>query len=131
MEITNRTLLKAAIIELENRKLLQEEALIAQYKATRESLSPLNLIKGGFNKLKEMPGIGESLIKTVAGIGVGVLSKKLFLGKSPGLVKKLLSGVFEFAVAKTSIDNADKIKAFGTSLYHNLFKKKSDHLNQE
>ena len=131
MEITNRTSLKAAIIELENRKLVQEEELIAQYKATRESLRPLNLIKDGFTRLKEMPGIGESLLKTVAGIGVGVLSKKLFLGKSPTLIKKLLSGVFEFAVAKTSIDNADKIKAFGTSLYHNLFKKRSNHTNQE
>ena len=131
MEINSRASLQAAIIELEKKKFLQEEALITQYHATRESLRPINLIKDGITKLTEMPGIGESLLKTAAGIGLGVLSKKLFLGKSPTLIKKLMSGVFELAVAKTSIDNADKIKAFGTSLYHNLFKKRSNHTNQE
>lgn len=127
MKIENKASLQAAVLELEKRRLLQEEELIAQFKATKESLSPVNLIKDGFNRLTEMPGLGEGLIKTVAGLGVGILSKKLFLGKSSSLVKKLLAGVFEFAVAKTTINNADKVKAFGTSLYHNLFKKNANH----
>ena len=131
MKIKNKVALDIAILELEKKRMIQEEALIAQYHATRESLRPLNLIRDGISRLTEMPGIGESLLKTAAGIGLGVLSKKLFLGRSPGIIKKFLSGVFELAVAKTSIDNADKIKALGTSLYHNLFKKKSDQQNQE
>ena len=131
MKINNKTTLTLAILELEKKKQVQEEELIAQFKTTRESFSPLNLIKDGITKLTEMPGIGEGFIKTAAGIGVGMLSKKLFMGRAPGPVKKLLSSVFEFAVAKTSIENADKIKAYGTSLYHNLFKKKPRHVNGE
>jgi len=127
MKINSKASLDEAILQLEKRRLMQEEELIAQFKATRESLSPVNLIKDGFTRLTEMPGLGTGLLKTVAGMGVGVLSKKLFLGKSSSLVKKLLAGVFEFAVAKTTINNADKVKAYGLSLYHNLFKKNSNH----
>lgn len=115
--------LDAAILQLEKRKLMQEELLISQFKATRESFSPGNLIKEGFQKLTNITDMPGNILKTAAGIGVGILSKKLFLGKSNSLVKKLLSGVFEVAVAKSTISHADKIKAYGVSIYHNLFKK--------
>lgn len=127
MKIDSKASLNAAIIELEKKKILQEEELIDQYRLTRESLTPINLIKSGISKLGEMPGIGEGILKTAAGLGVGILSKKLFLGKSPTILKKLLGGVFEFAVAKSTVNNADKIKAFGMSLYNNLFKKNTNH----
>jgi hypothetical protein len=127
MNIKSKTELDAAILVLENRKLQQERLLIEQFKVTRESLSPLNLIKDGFNKLTNLPNLQDGLLKTVTGIGVGVLSKKLFLGGSTSIIKKLLSGVVEFVVAKSTISNADKIKAYGQSIYHNLFKKDSNH----
>ena len=123
MQINNKAALDAAIRELEKKKTIQQETLVAHYKATRESLSPLNLIKDGFNKLTQMPGIQDDLIKTVAGVSMAFLSKKLFLGSSPSLLKKALGGIVEFAVVKSTIGNADKIKAYGISIYNNLFKK--------
>ena len=123
MQIKNRMELSEAVLQLEARKLMQEELLISQFKTTRESLSPGNLIKEGFQKLTNITDMPGNILKTVAGIGVGLLSKKLFLGRSNSLVKKLLSGVFEVAVAKSAISHADKIKAYGVSIYHNLFKK--------
>ena len=132
MKIENRETLAIAILELEKKRQVQEGELTAQFKKTSESLSPINLIRNGITNLTAMPGIGESILKAAAGIGLGVLSKKLFLGRSPNLIKKLLGSFFELVVAKTSVDNADKIKAYGTSLYHNLFKKKRvDQTSQE
>jgi hypothetical protein len=127
MKISNKKELDAAIIELEKRKVMQESLLIAQFKNVRESLSPLNIIKNGFKKLTEAPDIKEGLLKTAAGLGIGVLSKKLFLGTSHSTIKKLLSGVLELAVAKTTISNADKVKAYGISIYNNLFRKNHHH----
>ena len=122
MSINNKAELYAAISELEKKKLFQEEALIAQYKVTRESLTPLNLIKDGFNMLIQVPGIQNDILKTVAGMGVAFLSKKLLVRNSSSLLRKAFTTVVEFAVAKSTISNADKIKAYAVSVYNNLFK---------
>ncbi len=129
MQINSKAELDAAIIELEKRRAIQEEILVAQFKATRESLTPMNLIKDGFNKLTDMPGFQNGLIKAATGVGVVFLSKKLLIGKSSSILKKALAGIVEFAVAKSTISNTDKIKALGISIYHNLFKK--SHKNEE
>lgn len=124
MTITSKVELDAAIIELNKRKLFQEQELIAQFKTTREILTPLNLIKEGFSKLSAAPGLTDGILKTVAGVGAAFLSKKIFLGGSSSIIKKALGAVLEFTVAKSAINNADKIKSIGISLYNNLFKKK-------
>lgn len=127
MNISNKIELQAAIIELEKRRLLQESDMKEHFQAVKKSLSPLTMIKNGIRNLAETPDIKEGVLKTLTGLGVGILSKKLFIGSSPTMIKKLLSGVFELAVAKTTISNADKVKAYGISLYNNLFKKSSSH----
>lgn len=127
MTINSKTSLHASILELEQKKLQQEAALKVQYHITGESLKPVNLLKEGIGKLTHMPDTGGGLLKTAVGIGVAVLSKKLFIGKSSNIVKKLVGGIFELAVVNTTIGNADKVKAYGISLYRNLFKKRSNH----
>jgi len=127
MKITNKAMLDAAIRDLELKRYEQEALLKEKFQATRESLSPMNLIRDGISKITSMPNFQGNLLKTIGGLGAGVLSKKLFLGGSHSIVKKLLSRVVEVAVAKSTISNADKIKAFGISIYHNLFKKNSNH----
>lgn len=127
MKISNKAELDAAIVELEKRKVMQESLINTQFKAVRESLSPVNFIKNTFKKLTESPDMKEGILKTAAGLGLGVLSKKLFLGKSTSVFKKILSGVFELAVAKSTISNVDKAKAYGISIYNNLFKKNTNH----
>ncbi len=122
MKINNKSELDTAITEMEIRKQIQGKLLVDQFKATRESLQPINLIKNSFSKLTQIPGIEEGIVNTIAGIAVGILSKKLFLGKSTTVFKKILSGVFEFAVTNTTIRNAEIIKAYGKSIYNNLFK---------
>lgn len=131
MKINSKSELEAAIIELEKRKQLQESLLIAQFKATRESLRPVNLIKNSFKKLTQAPDIKHDVLNNVAGIGAAILSKKLFIGRSSSIIKKLLSIPLELIVAKTTINNADKIKAYGISIYNNLFRKNNHHSDKE
>jgi hypothetical protein len=124
MNIRNREELSAAIMELENRKVLREQELVNEFKAVRESLHPVNLIKESFSKFTESPALQNGLLKTVVGMSAGFLSKKIIGGKSTSLLKKLLNSVIEIAVAKTAVNNTDRIKALGISAYNNLFKKK-------
>ncbi len=122
MKVTNKAELDAAILALEQKQVEQKLGLSRQFKQVKESLSPLNLIKDSLHKLTSGPEFGDNLIKTLTGLGVGVLSKKLFLGSSPGMIKKLLGSILELAATKTTISNVDKIKAYGSAIYKNLFK---------
>lgn len=127
MKINNKAELDAVIIELEKRKQFQEALLIEQYKTTRDSLTPVNIIKDSFKKISQAPGIQGTILKTVAGVGIAVLSNRLLPGKTSSILKKVLGGVAEFAVAKSAVSNTDKIKAYGISIYRNLFRKRSNH----
>jgi hypothetical protein len=125
MNINNATDLQAAIIELEKRKVIQESLLKEQFHETRESLKPLNMIKSSFAKLTHTPEIRDGVLKTVAGVGIGLLTKNMFLGKAIPLVKSLVGNAVEDSVQKTVKTSADTVKAYGTAIYHNLFRKKA------
>lgn len=122
MRITNKAELDAAILALEQKQVEQKLEMSRQFRQLKESLSPLNLIKQSVSKLTSGPEFGDNLLKTLTGLGVGVLSKRLFLGTSPGMIKKILGSVLELAATKTTISNVDKIKAYGSAIYNNLFK---------
>ena len=125
MNINNSDDLQAAIIELEKRKVIQESLLKDQFHETRESLKPINLIKSSFSKLTHTPEIREGVFKTVAGIGIGLLTKNMFLGQAIPLIKSLVGKSVENSVDKTIKTGADTVKAYGTAIYNNIFGKKA------
>ncbi len=127
MKISNKKELDLAIIELEKRKLAQEDILTSQFHGIYESMKPINLIRGLFTKVSDSPDIKSGLLKTITGIAVGIITKKLFIGKTTSLMGKILSNALQLGAAKTAISNTDKVKAYGTAIYNNLFKKKSKH----
>lgn len=123
--IRNRKELEAAILELENKKRVQQLELKYQFNATWESLKPGNIIREGFQKLVHTKGLPEGMIKTAAGLGAGLLTKKLFFKGSSSFLSKLIGTALDLTVAKTAVNNSDKIKAYAIATYHNLFKKNS------
>ena len=125
MTINNSHELHSAIIELEKRKVIQESLLKDQFHVVRESLRPVNMIRSTFSKITHTPEIREGVFKTVAGIGIGLLTKNMFLGKAIPLVRSLVGSAVENSVDKTVKTGADTVKAYGTAIYHTLFGKKA------
>ena len=123
MQINNSNELALAIIELEKRKVVQQSILMSQFHDTYESLKPINLIKNAFHKATDGGGAGGTILKAAGGIGVGLLTNKLLLSKSPSIIGKLLSNAVKLTATNTVFKNSDKIKAYGTAIYNNLFKK--------
>ena len=126
MTINNSKDLQAAIIELEKRKVIQESLLKEQFHVFKESMSPLNIIKRQFSKITHTPEISNGVMKTVAGVGIGLLTKNMFLGKAIPLVKSLMGNAVETSVDKSIKHGADTIKAYGTAIFNNIFGKKKD-----
>ncbi|MEP6711042.1 MAG: hypothetical protein ABJA37_01435 [Ferruginibacter sp.] len=123
MQINNSQELELAIIELEKRKVVQQSILMSHFHETYESLKPVNLLKAAFHKVTEPGGTRATLLKAAGGIGVGLLTKNLLIGKSTSAVGSLVRNAIRLTASNTVYNNADKIKAYGTAIFNNLFKK--------
>jgi hypothetical protein len=115
MEINNSEQLAEAIALLQVEAEVKKTILQEQFDETYESLKPINLIKGAFNKIPA-GGIAGAAIKTTLGLGVGILSKKLLVGKSTNIFKRAVGSVIKLAVAKVIAKNSDTLQAKGLRL---------------
>ena len=130
MEINTSADLKVAIKRLEQQSELQKEIVVEQFHKTYESLKPINLLKSSLNKVVRAPGVVENIINATLGLGAGVFSKKLLIGKSTGILKKLLGAAVEFGVAGLISKNSGSLKSGGINLLSKIFKSnKAAHVN--
>ena len=126
MKLHNAQDLDRAIIELERRKVIQETILVQQFHTTVDHFKPKNLLKSAFNKVLEPSDTRTTIMKAAGGLGIGMLAKKMFFGKSHSLIGKLATNALKITATNSVINHADTIAAWGTAIYHNLFKKKPD-----
>ena len=124
MEINNAADLKAAIERLESKNLAQKNIITEQYHNTIESLKPMNILKSSFNKVVRSPGLVENILNATVGLGAGFLSKKMLIGKSTSILKKLLGNAVEFGVAGLVTKNSSSIKSTGLGLFNKIFHSK-------
>jgi hypothetical protein len=124
MKITTASQLDFAILQLEQKRTIQEKDLVEHFNTTYQSLRPLNLIKGAIEDIAGSPEIRDNVINAAIGVGTGFVTKKLLVGKSDSLFKKILGGAIEFGVANIVAKNTDAIKAYGTGLINRFFKHK-------
>lgn len=124
MKINNLADLHTAIQKLEQQKEREKDLLIQQFHITTESLKPINILKNSLNKVIHSPSTVENIIDTTVSLGVGLLSKKLLIGKSSSLVKKILGTAMEFGVAGLISKQSSSIKLGGLNLLSKIFKSK-------
>ena len=118
--INNAEELDRAIEELERKRRLQEKDLVEQFKATKESLRPANLIKSSLGKLGSSGVIGP-VLKTAGSLGITLLTSRLMGGPPASAAKNILGSVLKQSAVKSVVKNFDKIKAYGLSIYQNVF----------
>ena len=132
MQINNVIDLDAAIAKMEKKRVIQETILKNQYRETINHYRPKNLIKSAFKGALEPGETGNTILKTVGGIGAGLLAKNLVFGAgATSLLGKFASNALKVGATNTVINNKDKIAAWGISIYKNLFtkNKKTDSAN--
>ena len=124
MKINNSAELHAAIKELEVQEEMQKEILVEKFHAIYESFKPINLLKSSLSKIIKSPDVVDGIINTTVGLGTGLLSKNLLIGKSAGIVKKLLGTAVELGVVGLVSKNIDSIKLNGLNFLSKIFKSK-------
>lgn len=120
MSINNTATLQKAIDELQIECNEKKRLLQGQFNDVVESFKPHNLLKSAVKDITDTPGIAKTAIETSIAIGAGVLSKKLIVGSSTNMFKKMLGGIAEFTVANGISNNAAAIADKGIELLKKL-----------
>ena len=122
--ITNSEELAEAIAALELKAAAQRRDIEETFHAVAEDLQPFNLMKNGLRSVFSSEHKGE-LLNALIGLGSGLLSRKLILGKSTGFVGKTVGKAIQWGMAGLISQNAEKIKEKAGGIIDRLFKRKA------
>jgi hypothetical protein len=112
--------------QAENEKLLKE-----QFHLAFESIKPANLLKGTLKDVASSPLIIEDIIGTVLGLSTGYLSKKIIVGSSANVIRKIIGSVMQVSISKLVANNVEGIKSAGWNILHMVFKKKKSNTDSK
>ena len=123
MEINNSIDLENAIALLSLKNKSQNSALKNQFADAVDSLKPARLLKAAaVNNLADNPGVAKVAIGTIVAVEAGGLSKKLIVGKSGNIFRRIIGTVVELAVARSVLGNSAFIASKGIQLLRKIAK---------
>lgn len=118
--ITNSRELREAIIELERRKVVQESILKEQFRAAKNSLKPSSMFRTAVEKVKHSSAMQNGLFKAAAGVGLGLLTKNIWLGKAMPVINQMLDSNGNGSRTKAG----STLKTYGAAILKSLFTKR-------
>jgi hypothetical protein len=122
--ITSIAELKNSILVLETEQSIKGQLLKDQMFLTYEGLKPVNLIRHTLKEISSSPYLIENISGSAMGLLSGFLSRKIFVGTSGNLLKKLFGSILQFGVTNIVAQNSDVIKTVGQSVLQHIFRKK-------
>ena len=123
--IRNSEELTDAIAALELKAIVQKREIEECFHLVEEEFKPVNLVKNGFRSVFSGENKGD-LLNALLGLGSGVLSRKLLLGKSSGFIGKTVGKAIQWGMAGLVSKNAEKIKEKAGGIIDRLFRKRSE-----
>jgi hypothetical protein len=123
--ITSSASLKNAIQVLKIEQSIKADLLKDEIYLVFETFKPANLLRNALGEGSSMPNLINNLLGITVGIASGFLSRKIFVGSSGNLIRKLLGSVLQFRVANVVAGNPETIKSLGHIILQSLFRKKA------
>jgi len=108
--------LRMAIQKLEYEQLNTRVLLKEQILVICETLKPVNIVKDTIKEFSSDPEVKTGLFNNAAGWIVGLLTRKLFVGGSNSLLRKLAGNAIERLVANGVARNGDKLMGFAEKI---------------
>lgn len=91
--------LEARIQELELLHTRQITALRQSAAGLVESMSPSNLLRTALKDITHAPDLRQSVVNAAIGLGAGYLGKKIYVGQSDNIFKKIAGSGLQFLLA--------------------------------
>ncbi len=111
--VSNSQDLKNEILRLENKKVRLESEFQEGFENLAFKLKPGNLLKSAVQQLPSVFTWQNNLLGYALGLGAGLISRKLLVGKSNSFLKKTLGNAVELGVAGLISKRIGKIKHRG------------------
>ena len=128
--ITSATELKDAIQLLEVEQAVKRQLLKEQFHITYESLKPINILKSTLKDIISAPSLPENILGAAIGLASGYLTKKIAVGFSGNIFRKLMGSVLQFGVTNVVARNPEAIKSFGNFIIQHFLRKKEKDINK-
>jgi hypothetical protein len=122
--ITSIAGLKNAIQLLEAEEAIKGQLLKEQFYRTLESLKPVNLLKSTLKNIVSSPFLIDNILGITIGLATGYLTKKIVVGASGNIVRKLFGSIIQVGVTKLVAQHPEAIKSSGQFIYQNIHSKK-------
>lgn len=122
--ITSINELKTAIQILEFEHTIKEQQLKEQLHLIHESLKPVNMIKSTLQEVSSSPYLIDNILGATMGLASGYISRKLIVGGSHNIFRKLLGSVLQFGITNVVAQHTDPIKTAGQYIYQHFLRKK-------
>jgi len=117
--------LKLAIQNLEFEREVQGQLLRDHFFITFESLKPVNLIKNTLHEITSSPYLIDNMLGAIMGIVSGYISRKIAVGTSHSIVRKIVGSVLQFGVTNFVAQHPDMLKNIGNFVI-NMFQHKNE-----
>jgi len=122
--ITTSAGLKEAIQILEFEQIGNGQRLEVDFYVAFDSLRPANLIKSTIFNIASSPNLIDNVLGGAIGLATGYLSKKIVVGASASILKKLLGSILQFGVTTVVAQHPDSIKSIGQYIFQRFLHKK-------
>jgi hypothetical protein len=123
-ELSSYSILQNSIQLVKEEQIIKRQLLQEQLNISYESLKPLNLLKGAIRDMSSSPDLGNNVLGSVLGLGSGYLSKKLFIGTSGNLIRKLIGSFIQIGISNLVAKHPDAVKNFGHYIIEHFLSKK-------
>ena len=122
--ITSAAGLKNAIQLLEAEQAYRGQLLKEQFHLTCESLKPLNLLRSTLNDVVSSPYLIDNILSTVLGLATGYFTKKIIIGASGNIFRKIFGSVLQVGVTNVVAQHPDSVKSLGRFIFQHIPRKK-------
>lgn len=124
--INNIADLNAAIKALEDEQTEKGRILREQFSLTYDSLKPVNLLSSTLRDLGKSPTLTHDLAGTALAMAAGFVSRKILIGGSGNLFRKLFGTFVQYGVTSLVVRNREGVKSFGQGILHKLFQRREN-----
>jgi len=122
--ITSISELKIAIQLLQSEQESKGKILKEHFLLVFESLKPVNLITSTLNDIAKSPFLIDNMAGTFIGLFSGFLTKKIFIGGSGNVIKKIIGTILQFGVTNVVAQHSDTIRSLGQIIIQHFLRKK-------
>jgi hypothetical protein len=122
--ITSSVTLKNAIRNLQVEQEIYSQAMKEQLHLIYISFKPASLIRSTLKDVTSSPYLIENIVVTLLGLASGYVTKKIVVGASANIFRKLIGSVVQFGVTNIVAQHPEAVTSLGQSIFQKITRNK-------